>query len=51
MKEKAKRDYVYPEADVVFYGKDVVCSSDPFVRDAFDAEDFSAGPISDTIGE
>ena len=51
MKEKERRDYTDRVADVFFYGEDVVCSSDPFVRDAFDAEDFSAGPFSDTIGE
>lgn len=51
MKGKEKRDYQNPEADVIFYGKDVVYSSDPYMRDVFDAEDFSAGPFSGTIGE
>ena len=42
MKKNEKKEYQNPKININFYVADVICSSDPYMHDIFDEDDFSS---------
>ncbi len=46
-RQLVKKAYCSPQADLMFQKRDIICSSDPYMHDLFDKNDFLLVPGND----